>query len=201
MDAPDLGPDGNFLEIKSPDEKHAVFRRGHDLWVRSADTGEERPLTTDGEQGNEYGIAPDAMKPTTILASFGIPDLPPVVAWSPDSTRVLTHRTDQRGVREVHWVEARPADGSEPALRTSAIRTPVTSVLPAPSWWSSTSRRPRSSARGQSPWPRRSSRRSRPGGRGGPPTARRSTTSTSRETCGHSRCTGSIPRRVRSASW
>jgi dipeptidyl-peptidase-4 len=40
------------------------------------------------------------------------------VAWSPDSTKVLTHRTDERGVRQTHLVEARPADGGAPLLRT-----------------------------------------------------------------------------------
>jgi dipeptidyl aminopeptidase/acylaminoacyl peptidase len=115
---------GSFLEPKSPDKKHAVFRRGHDLWVRSLEDDRERPLTIDGEPGYEYGTGPDSMRPNTILRVLGIPDLPPAIVWSPDSTRVLAHRTDQRDLREVHWVEARPADGSEPALHTKRYPYP-----------------------------------------------------------------------------
>ena len=40
------------------------------------------------------------------------------MAWSPDSTKVLTHRTDERGVRQTHLVEARPADGGAPVTHT-----------------------------------------------------------------------------------
>ena len=40
---------------------------------------------------------------------YHLPHLPPAVAWSPDSTKVLTHRTDERSVRQTHLVEARPA--------------------------------------------------------------------------------------------
>jgi dipeptidyl-peptidase-4 len=115
---------GSLLEVRSPDKKRAVFRRGHDLWVRSLEDDQTRPLTTDGEQDHEYGTGPDSMKPNTILRILGIPDMPPAVAWSPDSTRVLAHRTDQRGLREVHWVEAYPADGGEPTLHTKRYPHP-----------------------------------------------------------------------------
>jgi hypothetical protein len=124
------GKAGGFLDVESPDGRYAVFRRGHDLWIRTQEDGRERPLTTDGEADYEYGTGPDAMKPNTILRVLGIPDLPPAIAWSPDSARVLAHRTDQRGVREVHWVEARPADGSEPALHTKRYAYPGDDRVP-----------------------------------------------------------------------
>ncbi|WP_433428235.1 hypothetical protein [Nonomuraea sp. CA-141351] len=41
---------GNFLEVKSPDKTRAVFRRGHDLWVRSPADDRERQVTIDGEK-------------------------------------------------------------------------------------------------------------------------------------------------------
>ncbi|MFI6600285.1 DPP IV N-terminal domain-containing protein [Nonomuraea sp. NPDC050536] len=114
---------GDFLEAGSPDGRHVVFRRGHDLWIRSHG-GHESPLTTDGQRDHAYGTGPDVMKPTTIMRTLGIPDMPPAVAWSPDSTRVVTHRTDQRQVRETHWIEARPADGGEPVLHTKRYPYP-----------------------------------------------------------------------------
>jgi dipeptidyl-peptidase 4 len=111
-------PPGNPLEVLSPDQKVAVSRRGHDLWARSLSGGREWALTTDGEPDYQYGSGPDSTSNSTLLRKFGLPHLPPAVAWSPDSTRVLTHRTDERGVRQTHLVDARPADGGAPLLRT-----------------------------------------------------------------------------------
>jgi dipeptidyl aminopeptidase/acylaminoacyl peptidase len=109
---------GNPLEVPSPDHEVAVARRGHDLWAHSLTDGREWALTTDGEPDHEYGTGPDSTSNRTLLRRFGVPHPPPAVAWSPDSTRVLAHRTDERGVRDTHLVEARPADGGAPVLRT-----------------------------------------------------------------------------------
>ena len=111
-------PPGSPLEVPSPDKKVAVSQRGHDLWARSLSDGREWALTTDGEPGYQYGSGPDCTSNGTLLRKFGLPHLPPAVAWSPDSTKVLAHRTDERGVRQTHLVEARPADGGAPLLRT-----------------------------------------------------------------------------------
>jgi dipeptidyl aminopeptidase/acylaminoacyl peptidase len=111
-------PPGNPLDVPSPDGKVAVSRRGHDLWARSLSDGREWALTTDGEPDHQYGSGPDSTGNGTLLRTFGLPHLPPAVAWSPDSTRVLAHRTDERGVRQTHLVQSRPADGGAPVLRT-----------------------------------------------------------------------------------
>jgi dipeptidyl-peptidase-4 len=111
-------PPGNPLEVPSHDKKVAVSRRGHDLWARSLSDGREWALTTDGEPDYQYGSGPDCTSNGTLLRKFGLPYLPPAVAWSPDSTKVLTHRTDERGVRQTHLVEARPTNGGAPLLRT-----------------------------------------------------------------------------------
>ncbi|HWO68231.1 MAG TPA: DPP IV N-terminal domain-containing protein, partial [Umezawaea sp.] len=111
-------PPGNPLEVLSPDRRTAVYRRGHDLWARSTADGREWALTTDGEEDNRYGPGPDSTGNGTLLRKIGLPHLPPAVAWSPDSTRVLAHRTDERGVRRTHLVEARPADGGPPRTHT-----------------------------------------------------------------------------------
>ena len=111
-------PPGNPLEVPSPDNKVAVSRRGHDLWARSLPDGREWALTTDGEPDYQYGSGPDSTSNGTLLRKFGVPHPPPAVAWSPDSARVLAHRTDERGVRQTHLVEVRPADGGAPVVRT-----------------------------------------------------------------------------------
>ncbi|SCL60536.1 Dipeptidyl aminopeptidase/acylaminoacyl peptidase [Micromonospora citrea] len=123
-------PPGNPLEVPSPDRKVAVSLRGHDLWARSLVDGREWALTTDGEPDHRYGSGPDCTSNGTLLRKFGLPHLPPVVAWSPDSTKVLTHRTDERGVRQTHLVEARPADGDAPLLRTQRYAYPGDENVP-----------------------------------------------------------------------
>jgi dipeptidyl-peptidase 4 len=123
-------PPGDPLAVPSPDHKTAVFRRGHDLWARSLPGGREWALTTDGGPDYGYGTGPDCTSNPTLLRKFGLPHLPPAVAWSPDSTRVLAHRTDERGVRQTHLVEARPADGGAPVLRTQRYAYPGDAQMP-----------------------------------------------------------------------
>ncbi len=75
-------------------------------------------MTTDGAPDHRYGPGPAATGNGTLLRKFGLPHLPPAVAWSPDSTKVLAHRTDERAVRLAHLVQARPADGGAPVTHT-----------------------------------------------------------------------------------
>ncbi|MFW5947697.1 MAG: DPP IV N-terminal domain-containing protein, partial [Gemmatimonadota bacterium] len=74
--------------VVSPDGRLGAFLRDHDLWVRDLETGEEYPVTTDGEDA--YGYA-------TNSAGWIRSDRP-VVRWSPDSRRLFTFRQDERGV-------------------------------------------------------------------------------------------------------
>ncbi|MCE7007305.1 prolyl oligopeptidase family serine peptidase [Kibdelosporangium philippinense] len=90
-------PPGNPMEIPSPDGKHVVFRRDYNLWIRS--DGNERPLTTDGDVDHDYGANPDYFMYAPMFTMLGLPHAPPAAVWSPDSTKVLTHRTIQEGLR------------------------------------------------------------------------------------------------------
>ncbi|MGW6913129.1 DPP IV N-terminal domain-containing protein [Kitasatospora sp. NPDC054939] len=123
-------PPGSPLEAASPDGKVAVSRRGHDLWARSLSDGREWALTTDGAPDHQYGTGPDSTANATLLRKIGLPYLPPAVAWSPDSTKVLAHRTDERNVRQAHLLEARPADGGAPRLHTQRYAHPGDEHLP-----------------------------------------------------------------------
>jgi dipeptidyl-peptidase-4 len=108
---------GNPLEVPSPDGKHAVFRQDRDIWVRSVDDNRQWALTDDGDEDHDYGANPDFIMYSVLMQKLGMPSAPPSVAWSPDSTRVLTHRTVQEGLRKSHLVESMPADGGPPKLR------------------------------------------------------------------------------------
>ncbi|WP_373305559.1 DPP IV N-terminal domain-containing protein [Streptomyces inusitatus] len=174
----------------SPDGRFAVSRRGHDLWARSLSDGREWALTTGGGPDHAYGSGPDSTGNSTLLRKVGLPHPPPAVAWSPDSTKVLTHRTDQRAVRRTHLLEARPPTAARPGRTPSGSPTPGTRTCRWPNWSSWTSPRARSSARGPNRCSCRTCRRSWPGGRGGPRTARRCTASTGPATGARSPCTG-----------
>jgi dipeptidyl aminopeptidase/acylaminoacyl peptidase len=102
-------------EVVSPDGRWAALVRDHNLFVRERSSGEERQLTTDGAADHAYAEGPDVTKMLVLLGSLGASP-PPVVAWSPDSTRLLTQRTDQRELEWMHLVQSSPPDGSRPKL-------------------------------------------------------------------------------------
>ena len=99
------------LETPSPDGRWAAYHKGHDLWVRSADSETQVRLTTDGEDGWEYGA-----QLGTSVAYITMQRLQgghaPQVKWSPDSTQLLTQRVDEREVKPLSIVEYAPEDGS-----------------------------------------------------------------------------------------
>ena len=72
--------------VASPDGSLEAFIRDWNLWVRDTATGAEAPLTTDGT--TDHGYATDN-------AGWTHSDRP-ILAWSPDSTKIATFRQDQR---------------------------------------------------------------------------------------------------------
>ncbi len=80
----------------SPDGGYEAFRRDHNLWVRITETGLEKQLTFDGEQG--FGYA-------TNNAGW-IRSENPVLLWSPDSKMIATFQHDSRGVGEMYMISS-----------------------------------------------------------------------------------------------
>jgi dipeptidyl-peptidase-4 len=104
-------------EIASPDKTKVAFLRGFDLWVRDVASGAERQLTHDGSADHPYGKAPDVLDLEVMLGTFGV-QAPPLAVWSPDSTRLLTHRLDQGRLEQMHLVQAAPPGGGRPSVRS-----------------------------------------------------------------------------------
>jgi dipeptidyl aminopeptidase/acylaminoacyl peptidase len=115
-DASILGPD-HPAEARSPDGRWSVGVRDHDLYLRDTVSQEIRPLTADGEKDHAYGAHVDAAATKVMQENLGF-TLPPVVVWSPDSSRFVTHRLDQRGVELMHLVRSAPPGGGRPELMT-----------------------------------------------------------------------------------
>ena len=102
----------------SPDGRWAVSARDANLVLRDMDSGNERPLTDDGEPHYSYGKSPDSNTFAVTARVAGIP-LPPMALWSPDSRRLLTARLDERRVRDLHLLQLAPPDASaRPVLHT-----------------------------------------------------------------------------------
>lgn len=93
------GPDGRALTV-----------RDHDLWLVDPD-GSATQLTKDGEPAYSWGGLPEPFLMAVPFKRLGV-TLPPLgTLHSPSGRRVLTSRTDQRTVPQVHMVENVAAGG------------------------------------------------------------------------------------------
>jgi len=120
----------NPMDAKSPDGKWAVSRRGHDLWIRSLQTGEERALTADGVPEYSYGSPPDNLTYGALMRRLGLPHMPPLAHWSPDSRYVFTHRIDARNLPLSHLIETAPMNGGPPVLHSYRYAFPGAEAVP-----------------------------------------------------------------------
>ncbi len=116
-------------ELPSPDRRWALRLAGNNILVRDVAGGGERPLTTDGAPLHGWGGSPGTnLEPVTQTRSGRDPL--PVVAWSPDSRRIVAHRIDERALQDFHFLEACPKDGSAlPKLYSVKFSTPDDAVL------------------------------------------------------------------------
>ena len=118
--------------VRSPDGRWEAFVRDNDLWLRAVPDGTERRLTDDGQPGYAYGTPLESP-----LASAGLaePD-PPVVHWSPDSSRFLSCRIDERPAKYLHLVQSVPKDGTtRPRLHSYAYPLPGDAEVPLTEVW------------------------------------------------------------------
>lgn len=100
-----------YAEVLSPDGKWAAFLKDENLWIRPVSGGNPFALTTDGVQYHGYGTAQGVSLNALRLVRAGIAP-PPRVLWSPDSTRLLSYRIEERDVKPAYLVQAVPDDGS-----------------------------------------------------------------------------------------
>jgi len=111
-------------ETLSPDGKLAAFVRDYNLWLRDLDSDNETPLSTDGIKHHAYGLQPEGNL-TSINARIDGVIHPAVVSWSPDSSKLIVHKLDERQVREFHLLQNAPADGSAwPILHSAKVSAP-----------------------------------------------------------------------------
>ncbi len=78
----------------SPDGKWIALVKDHNVYLRSADNGEEQPLSQDGEEGNAYAR----------------------VEWAPDSQAFVAWRIEPGERKEVYLIESSPKGGGRATL-------------------------------------------------------------------------------------
>ncbi len=86
----------------SPDGKWTAFVKDHNLFVRARDNAEDIPLSTDGAEGNAYGM----------------------LSWAPDSKTLVAYRIEPGDNKEVYLIESSPAGGGRAKLHTRSYDLP-----------------------------------------------------------------------------
>ncbi|MEH3131915.1 MAG: DPP IV N-terminal domain-containing protein [Mycolicibacterium neoaurum] len=119
-------------EVPSPDGSWVAFRRDGNIWVRDAD-GDEFALTVDAEPDFDYGGLPGTTGLGSLFRLLGLPT-PAVLQWSPDSTRILVQRIDQREVPELVLVESSPPDGGRPVEHRTRYSMPGEQTVAMMTW-------------------------------------------------------------------
>jgi len=117
-------------ELHSPDGKWAAFVKEHNLYVRPLPEGDEIQLTTDGEPHYDYAKQTEG-NTSFITNKVSGKKLPPLAAWSPDSKKIITHRLDERKVKDFYLLQSVPLDGSvRPVLHIYRYPLPGDEDLP-----------------------------------------------------------------------
>ncbi len=105
-------------EVQSPDGRWVAFLRGGNVYVREPESGNERQLTDDAEPYYSYGALPEGRQSAITDKLLGRV-LKPGLVWSPDSTRLLTYKLDERNIKEMYLLQsATPDDDVRPVLHS-----------------------------------------------------------------------------------
>ncbi|UCG48957.1 MAG: prolyl oligopeptidase family serine peptidase [Phycisphaerales bacterium] len=86
----------------SPDGRWTAFVKDHSVFVRAKDKGDEIQLSTDGTEGNAYGI----------------------LSWAPDSRVLTAFRIQPGDNKQVHLIEWSPEGGGRATLQTRQYTLP-----------------------------------------------------------------------------
>ena len=117
-------------ELRSPDGSMTTFVRDHDLYVKRMEGTEAKRLTADGEPFYDYASRPESYT-QAVTDRLARTALEPLAAWSPDSSKLVTHRLDQRRVGELHLVQTALVDDSgRPRLHSYRYALPGDAEVP-----------------------------------------------------------------------
>ena len=113
-------------EVESPDGRWVAFVRDENLWIRALDGGEETQLSQDGAEHYGYGVREEGCCYEISSRRAGMKPRP-VLTWSPDSSKILTYRLDERGVDDIHLIETKEG---RPVLHRYRYALPGDETIP-----------------------------------------------------------------------
>lgn len=113
----------------SPDKRWALEVKENNLHIRNLSTKESYQITYDGEDYYNYALSPET---NTCAVSNRINGkyLLPLAEWSPDSNKLVTHKLDQRHVKDLYLLQNVPEDGCRPILHKYKMSFSGDEILP-----------------------------------------------------------------------
>ncbi len=107
------GKEDDSDEGFSPNKKWKALVKDHNLYVKNTSTGAMAQLTHDGVSGWDYATPLPALG---MLLEQGTEDVkqPASVFWAPDSSKLITYRTDSRTSAQFTSIQFVPADQLRP---------------------------------------------------------------------------------------
>lgn len=101
--------------LKSPDDKWMLTIKDHNLLLTDLLEEKALSLTNDGVQYYDYSSSPETNTRAVTERLTGIKS-PPVALWSPDSRKIVTHKLDQRKVKDLFLLQNAPKEHQRPKL-------------------------------------------------------------------------------------
>jgi dipeptidyl-peptidase 4 len=101
--------------LKSPDKNWVLWKKDYDLVLTSSMNNQDFQLTTDGECYYDYASSPET-NTQAITQRLREIVLAPVALWSPDSSKLITYKLDQRKVPELSLLQNAPQGSQRPKL-------------------------------------------------------------------------------------
>ncbi|MDR3504320.1 MAG: DPP IV N-terminal domain-containing protein [Legionella sp.] len=103
--------------LNSPDKAWAFQVKEHNIFFVDLLKNQEFRITKDGELYYDYATSPET---NTHTISHRIQKITPqpIALWSPNSKKIITHKLDQRKVKELFLLENAPKDSQRPRLHS-----------------------------------------------------------------------------------
>lgn len=110
--------------VPSPDGSHQAFVRDHNLWV--AGPTDTVQLSRDGVYRFGYATTPHECC-NAVQSRLAETPTPPILAWSPDGRKIVTHRYDERNVADLYLLQTTVG---RPVLHSYPYALPGDTALP-----------------------------------------------------------------------
>jgi dipeptidyl aminopeptidase/acylaminoacyl peptidase len=104
-------------QLISPDKTWALKVNEHNIFLVNVIKNQEFRITEDGESYYDYATSPET---NTHAITHRIQKIipKPIALWSPNSKKIITHKLDQRKVKELFLLENVPKDSQRPNVHS-----------------------------------------------------------------------------------